>query len=202
MVQPVQPPVDSSSGIDSSDLLLLGALGGGYGCGYGYGGYGYGAPLLTYGLLAEHQRQQQTQQHQQAQLQQQQLALQQQQIALQRQALQQQQAAAQQGGGGGGAPPPYAPAPSPYAPGPGYPQPGPLQPGYPAGYAPRPQPPPTAVFDQGARFDPNKPATLPPPPPGYAPSAAQTAVAQGQTVAARQERSNEFGGSDGGATLF
>lgn len=42
-----------------------------------------------------------------------------------------------------------------------------------------------------------------PPPPGIAPTAAQSAAAQGQTVVMSQQRKDSWGfGSDGGATFF
>ena len=42
-----------------------------------------------------------------------------------------------------------------------------------------------------------------PPPPGVAPTAAQVAAAQGQSVVMTQQKKDKWGlGSDGGATFF
>ncbi|XP_046357435.1 altered inheritance of mitochondria protein 3-like [Haliotis rufescens] len=59
------------------------------------------------------------------------------------------------------------------------------------------------AFDAGARFDGISQPRIPPPPPGMAPSAAQIAQMQGQSVVGTQQSSNWFtGGSGGGATLW
>ncbi|XP_064396770.1 DAZ-associated protein 2-like [Halichondria panicea] len=61
----------------------------------------------------------------------------------------------------------------------------------------------SGVYEQGARFDPSKQASIPPPPPGVAPTAAQVAAAQGQPVVMTQQKKDKWGlGSDGGATFF
>ncbi|XP_076091344.1 uncharacterized protein LOC143063223 [Mytilus galloprovincialis] len=99
-----------------------------------------------------------------------------------------------------GPPPPYSYAP----PQQGYPT---QQGGYPTqqGGYPTQQPQPFVannVFDSGARFDGIAQPNIPPPPPGYAPNAAQYAQMQGQTVIGTQQRSNFWtGGSGGGYTL-
>lgn len=53
--------------------------------------------------------------------------------------------------------------------------------GIPTGYS-VPITPQTAIYDAGARFNGKGPVTIPPPPPGYLPNAAQVAAMQGQTV--------------------
>lgn len=93
---------------------------------------------------------------------------------------------------------------------PGYTQPGYAQPVPPSQVPPGPQTkgvvqPQTAVmgqFDAGARFDPNKPVTIPPPPPGVAPTSAQIAAAQGQNVVMTQRKADSLMGSDGGYTWY
>ncbi|XP_065882843.1 DAZ-associated protein 2-like isoform X1 [Dysidea avara] len=55
-------------------------------------------------------------------------------------------------------------------------------------------------YAAGARFDPNKPATIPPPPPGVAPTPAQIAAAQGKPVVMTQQKASSMMGEDGGAT--
>ncbi|XP_022290690.1 uncharacterized protein LOC111102276 [Crassostrea virginica] len=57
-----------------------------------------------------------------------------------------------------------------------------------------------ASFDSGARFDGISQPRIPPPPPGYMPTAAQQAVMQGQPVMATQQKANWFSGSGGGYT--
>ena len=96
---------------------------------------------------------------------------------------------------------------SPYGqPPPAYNQPPPGYVGYP------PQPPqafpqqpqaPLGVFDQGARFAPGQAVHIPPPPPGVAPTAAQAAAQQGQSVVMTQAPRDVLGGgSDAGYTIF
>ncbi|XP_003726155.1 DAZ-associated protein 2 isoform X2 [Strongylocentrotus purpuratus] len=102
-------------------------------------------------------------------------------------------------GGYAGAPPPYsaagAPPPAAQA---GYPQ-------APVYYQP-PQPQTVVVnggYDAGARFNSRNPPSIPPPPPGCAPNAAQMASGTGQNVVMGQKPSNWVtGGSDGGYTLW
>ncbi|CAM9281152.1 DAZ-associated protein 2 [Lampetra fluviatilis] len=58
-------------------------------------------------------------------------------------------------------------------------------------------------FDAGARFGNGSMPNVPPPPPGYAPNAAQMASMQGQTVVMGQRKSDWLeGGSSGGVTFF
>ena len=60
---------------------------------------------------------------------------------------------------------------------------------------------PFVHFDQGARI--TQAASIPPPPPGVLPTAAQMAYAQGQPVNTKQQKRDVWGGgSDGGATFF
>lgn len=57
-------------------------------------------------------------------------------------------------------------------------------------------------FDAGARFGAGGTASIPPPPPGCPPNAAQLAVMQGANVLVTQRKGNFFlGGSDGGYTI-
>jgi len=84
----------------------------------------------------------------------------------------------------------------------------------PVGYAPYPKgpvaspypqsaaPPVGGQFDAGARFTPYAPASVPPPPPGYAPNAAQMAAAQGHTVVTSQKQGGFFKGSGSGGYTF
>ncbi|XP_071492992.1 uncharacterized protein [Diadema antillarum] len=109
------------------------------------------------------------------------------------------------------APPPgaggYPSAPPPYsatAPPPG---PATYNPGYPVAAAPPPRQPQSVLvqggFDAGARFDGRTPPSIPPPPPGCAPNAAQMASQHGQNVVVTQRPSNWMtGGSDGGYTMW
>ncbi|KAM9176928.1 DAZ-associated protein 2 [Mergus octosetaceus] len=58
-------------------------------------------------------------------------------------------------------------------------------------------------FDAGARFGAGGTASIPPPPPGCPPNAAQLAVMQGANVLVTQRKGNFFlGGSDGGYTIW
>lgn len=62
-----------------------------------------------------------------------------------------------------------------------------------------------ATYDAGARFGGKGGASMsiPPPPPGYAPNAAQIAAMKGQTVAVDKEKANFFtGGKGAGATFW
>ncbi|XP_054751017.1 DAZ-associated protein 2-like [Lytechinus pictus] len=103
------------------------------------------------------------------------------------------------GAGYAGAPPPYSATASP---------PPASQAGYPQ--APVYQPPAQAQavvvnggYDAGARFNSRNPPSIPPPPPGCAPNAAQMAASTGQNVVMGQRPSNWVtGGSDGGYTLW
>jgi len=68
-------------------------------------------------------------------------------------------------------------------------------------------PPQTVVvqggFDAGARFDGTSEPSIPPPPPGCAPNAAQMAAVHGHNVVMTQQKSSIWtGGSDGGVTFF
>ncbi|TGZ62229.1 hypothetical protein CRM22_007557 [Opisthorchis felineus] len=49
-------------------------------------------------------------------------------------------------------------------------------------------------FDGGARFSPQCPPTIPPPPPGYAPNAAQQLAQAGYNIQVRQSGHNKTGG--------
>jgi len=75
----------------------------------------------------------------------------------------------------------------------------PVQPGGPV-YQAHVQP--TVQFDSGARFDGIASQSVPPPPPGVAPNAAQMAAAQGQQVFATQKKDNWFTGGKGGGVTF
>ncbi|XP_048730405.1 DAZ-associated protein 2-like [Ostrea edulis] len=57
-----------------------------------------------------------------------------------------------------------------------------------------------ASFDAGARFDGISQPRIPPPPPGYMPTAAQQAVMQGRPVVATQQKADWFSGTGGGYT--
>ena len=57
-------------------------------------------------------------------------------------------------------------------------------------------------FDAGARFSAYAPASIPPPPPGYAPNQAQMAAAQGQNVVTSQKQGGFFKGSGSGGYTF
>jgi len=57
-------------------------------------------------------------------------------------------------------------------------------------------------FDAGARFTPYAPPSVPPPPPGCAPNAAQMASAQGQNVNMSQKSGGFFKGSGSGGYTF
>ncbi|XP_018581551.1 DAZ-associated protein 2 [Scleropages formosus] len=59
------------------------------------------------------------------------------------------------------------------------------------------------AFDAGARFGAGSTASIPPPPPGHLPNAAQLAAMQGANVVMTQRKSNFFmGGSSGGYTIW
>ncbi|KAG0701193.1 DAZ-associated protein 2 [Chionoecetes opilio] len=58
-------------------------------------------------------------------------------------------------------------------------------------------------YDSGARFDGMSQASIPPPPPGVAPNAAQLAAASGAHVGVSQKKGSFLsGGSGGGYTIF
>ncbi|XP_036387999.1 DAZ-associated protein 2-like [Megalops cyprinoides] len=58
-------------------------------------------------------------------------------------------------------------------------------------------------FDTGARFGAGSSPTIPPPPPGHLPNAAQLATMQGANVVVTQRKNNFFmGGSSGGYTVW
>ncbi|XP_048873568.1 DAZ-associated protein 2 [Brienomyrus brachyistius] len=58
-------------------------------------------------------------------------------------------------------------------------------------------------FDAGARFGPGGSATLPAPPPGHLPNAAQLAAMHGANLVMAQRKNNFFlGGSNGGYTIW
>jgi len=59
-------------------------------------------------------------------------------------------------------------------------------------------------FDAGARFDGKTPASIPPPPPGCMPNAAQAATQQGHNVVVNQKKGNWMtdNGSDGGMVIW
>jgi len=71
-------------------------------------------------------------------------------------------------------------------------------PGY-QGFA---QGPVQATYDAGARFSANSPASIPPPPPGVAPNAAQLAAMQGQQVVMNQKKGGFLEGSGSGGYTF
>ncbi|CDQ65689.1 DAZ-associated protein 2-like [Oncorhynchus nerka] len=58
-------------------------------------------------------------------------------------------------------------------------------------------------YDAGARFGQSNSASIPPPPPGHMPNAAQLAAMQGANVMMTQRKNNFFmGGSNGGYTIW
>ena len=72
---------------------------------------------------------------------------------------------------------------------------------YPGQQAYSPQAPVHATFDAGARFSATSPPSIPPPPPGVAPTPAQLAAMQGQQVVISQNKEGFWNGSGGaGAT--
>lgn len=96
------------------------------------------------------------------------------------------------------APPPYSAQPVQYAQQPYYPQ-----AMAPPGYQPNPQNIVVqGLFDADARFGNISQATIPPPPPGCAPNAAQIAMAQGHNVVGTQQSQNWVTGSQGGGYSF
>merc|ERR1712168_1197187 len=121
-----------------------------------------------------------------------------------------------------GAPPAYSQYPAPQQPPMYYPnqQPPQMYPGAfnpmhqpQAYYQPHPQGAPAAGpstvivnngFDAGARFDGKTPASIPPPPPGCMPNAAQVATQQGHNVVVNQKKGNWMtdNGSDGGMVIW
>ncbi|XP_051915541.1 DAZ-associated protein 2 isoform X2 [Hippocampus zosterae] len=59
------------------------------------------------------------------------------------------------------------------------------------------------AFDAGARFTAGSSVSIPPPPPGHAPNAAQLAAMQGANMVMTQRKNNFFlGGSSGGYTIW
>lgn len=62
--------------------------------------------------------------------------------------------------------------------------------------------PVTAVFDAGARYNANGSITVPPPPPGYMPTAAQAAAMSGQSVHVQKEKNGFFSGGKGAGFTF
>ncbi|XP_041371723.1 DAZ-associated protein 2-like isoform X1 [Gigantopelta aegis] len=59
------------------------------------------------------------------------------------------------------------------------------------------------IYDSGARFDGVAQPSIPPPPPGYAPSGAQMAAMHGNAVVGTQQQAGWLtGGSGGGMTLW
>ncbi|GAB0099883.1 hypothetical protein DMENIID0001_157750 [Sergentomyia squamirostris] len=80
--------------------------------------------------------------------------------------------------------------------------PGPPPPGIPA--YPQQTMPQMALFDPGARFSAQGGGSfsVPPPPPGYAPTAAQLAAMQGQPVQVQKPKNNFFTGGKGAGFTF
>ncbi|CAN7990492.1 DAZ-associated protein 2 [Ixodes scapularis] len=58
------------------------------------------------------------------------------------------------------------------------------------------------AFDAGARFSANTPASIPPPPPGVMPNAAQLAAMQGNQVVLGQKKSTFLSGTGGAGYTF
>lgn len=76
---------------------------------------------------------------------------------------------------------------------------------YPVGQYPAQGPPQPLVqgsFDPGARFGAGATINVPPPPPGYAPNAAQAMASQGQPVNVQQRQAGWFSGGTGGGYTF
>jgi hypothetical protein len=61
---------------------------------------------------------------------------------------------------------------------------------------------PQGLFNAGARFDGTAQPTIPPPPPGCAPNAAQLAAMQGHNVVATKKKSNVWTDGAGGGAVF
>lgn len=59
-----------------------------------------------------------------------------------------------------------------------------------------------AQFDAGARFTARCPPSIPPPPPGVAPTPAQLAAMQGRQVVMGQKEGGIMNGSGSGGTTF
>jgi len=70
------------------------------------------------------------------------------------------------------------------------------------GYQNYAQGPVHATYDAGARFSANSPASIPPPPPGVAPNAAQLAAMQGQQVVMNQKKGGFLEGSGSAGYTF
>ncbi|XP_055700738.1 DAZ-associated protein 2 [Phlebotomus papatasi] len=62
--------------------------------------------------------------------------------------------------------------------------------------------PQVALFDPGARFSAGGSFSVPPPPPGYGPTAAQLAAMQGQPVQVQKPKNNFFTGGKGAGFTF
>ena len=70
-------------------------------------------------------------------------------------------------------------------------------------FPPPAQPGPvTGQFDAGARFSAQAPASIPPPPPGVAPTPAQVAAMQGRQVVMSQKEGGLMNGSGSGGYPF
>ena len=61
---------------------------------------------------------------------------------------------------------------------------------------------PVGSYDAGARFTSYAPPTIPPPPPGCAPNAAQAVAASGQTVTMDKKKEGFLKGSGSGGYTF